>query len=112
MGITTQSQDRGEELESASSIAMDPAISEAVANIAPFRHMNPEAYRLVVEGCDALVELWMRVVPGDDARAMHPRLAAQHVTLVRRGMKELTASVAEESGGLLVDFEEHDCAGF
>ena len=99
---------REEALDKADALTLDPNVLEAVLSLGVLRSRAPEAYAEVVEGCDSLVDLWSQVAPGDDARAMHPRMAASHVALARGGLDELERVVrsSPEDGGLAADFDE------
>ena len=99
-------------LTEASALSLDVNMLEAVTNLGSYKGKAPEAYQRVVDACDALVELWIQVSPGDEPRAMHPRIAATHVAHAKRGLTELRRAVRSDltSGALGADFDEYERA--
>lgn len=112
-GSSSGAEDPRAGLEDASALLLDANMLEAVSNLGTYRSKDPNAFSLIVEGCDSLVELWVKkVAPGDEPHAMHPRKAASHVAMARRGLAQMARSVRADprSGPLVADFDESEAA--
>lgn len=91
------SDDPEDALVAASSLPLDPAMLEAMTALRDFRSLAPGNFDRVVLNCDALVALWTKSAAGDEASALHPRMAAAHVACARRALNDLESELPSEA---------------
>ena len=95
-------EDNDDALVWARSLADDAAMLDVLSGLRTFKDRAPGAFDALVMNCDALVELWQRVAPGDEPRALHPRTAAAHIAAARRALADLRDAADADSS----DFDD------
>ena len=95
-GAAPSSDDPDDPLLAASSLHLDPAMLEAITALRDFKAAAPHHFDQVALNCDALVALWTKAAAGDEASALHPRMAAAHIARARAALNDLEDELPSE----------------